>query len=68
MIAKLHKFTSSTSVTLLYLVFKISDAMTHYSPIVKDPILNATSKYQNLLSIKTILKNCKNQFFLKTGH
>ena len=44
--------------------------MTHYSPTVKDPILNIISIYQNLTSMKSICKtktNCKNQFFLKTS-
>ena len=70
MIAKLHKFSISTSVTLLHLGLNVPDAMTHYSPRVKYPTLNAISKYQNLPSMKTISKtktNCKNQFFLKTS-
>ena len=46
MIVKFHKFSISTLVTVLYLGPKVPDATTHYSPTVKDPILNATSKYQ----------------------
>ena len=46
MIVKFHKFSISTLVTVLHLGHKVPDAMTHYSPKVKDAILNATSKYQ----------------------
>ena len=56
MIAKLHKFSNSTSLTILDFGLKVPDAMTYYSPTVKDPILNATAKYQNLPSIKTTIK------------
>ena len=56
MIATLHKFSNSTSLTVLDLGLKVPDAMTYYNPTVKDPILNATAKYQNLPSIKTTIK------------
>ena len=46
MIVKFHKFSISNLVTVLNLGHKVPDAMTHYSPKVKDAILNATSKYQ----------------------
>ena len=41
--------------------------MIHHSPKNEDPIVNAKSKRQNHLSIKTILKHCKNNFFFKAG-
>ena len=53
MIVKFHKFSITISVTVLHLGHKVLDAMTHYSPTVKYPILNATSKYQNLPNTKT---------------
>ena len=67
MIPKFYEFLISTSVTGLQLGLEVPNSTTHYSPAVKDTILNAISTYQNLPSIKTIFKNFKNQIFLKTA-
>ena len=37
---------------------KLPDTLTHHSPKVNNPILNAVFKYPNQPSIKTTLKNC----------
>ena len=49
------------------MIAKIPDALIHHSPKNENPIVNAKSKRQNHLSIKTILKHCKNNFFFKAG-
>ena len=64
MIPKFYKFLNSTSVTGLQLGLKVPNSLTQQ---LKDTILNAISTYQNLPSIKTILRNFKNQTFLKTA-
>ena len=46
MITDDSEIPKSTLVTVLHLGHKVPDAMTHYSLTLKDPILNATSKYQ----------------------
>ena len=64
MIPKFYKFLNSTSVTGLQLGLKVPNSLTQQ---LKDTILNAISTYQNLPSIKNILRNFKNQTFLKTA-
>ena len=54
--SEIIQISNSTSLTVLDFGLKVPDAITYYSPTFKDPILNATAKYQNLPSIKTTIK------------
>ena len=51
---------------VLDLGLKIQDAAIHHSQKNEDHIVNVISKYQNHLSIKTILKHSKNHFSFKS--